>query len=387
MKGTPMNRLITLSVALTTAGAVVAMSPASAVASTCVSWTGSQPANPSGSGDLLTGVSALRPCDVWAVGFQQVGVTTETLTEHWNGLSWTPMASSNPGGSLNDNSFAAVAVKSSTDGWAVGHYSNGTANQTLIELLSGGVWEQVSSPNPAGSAHDNFLNGVAITSARYAWAVGSYSTGTTLHSLIAHWNGTRWSKLPSTGAKGSELLGVAATSDKNAWAVGSYVDSRNSPQTLIVHWNGTTWRTQSSPNPGGSANTASLNAVAASSTSNAWAVGSYFKNGVAKPLFLHWNGKAWKQVTSASLDSSSASGSLSGVTIVSASNAWAVGTARSKFTLAAHWNGTSWSEVPTPDPGPFSQFAAVAASSSTNVWAVGTYVGTGPDLTLALHCC
>ncbi len=141
------------------------------------------------------------------------------------------------------------------------------------------------------------------------------------------------------------------------------------------------------PTQAGQANTASLNAVAASSTSNAWAVGTYFKNGVAKPLLLHWNGKAWKQVTSASLDSSSASGSLSGVTIVSAGNAWAVGTARSKFTLAAHWNGTSWSEVPTPDPGPFSQFAAVAASSSTNVWAVGTYVGTGPDLTLALHCC
>lgn len=217
--------------------------------------------------------------------------------------------------------------------------------------------------------------------------MGTYTTGTTLHSLIAHWNGTRWSQPPSTGAKGSELFGVAATSSKDAWAVGSFIDSRNSPQTLIVHWNGTAWKRVSSPDPGGSGNTVTLNAVAASSTSNAWAVGTYFKNGVPKPLFLRWNGKAWKQVTSSSLDSSSASGSLSGVTIVSATNAWAVGTAHGKFTLAAHWNGSSWSEVPTPDPGPFSQFAAVAASSSTNVWAVGTYVATGPDLTLALHCC
>ncbi len=56
--------------------------------------------------------------------------------------------------------------------------------------------------------------------------------------------------------------------------------------------------------------------------SNAWAVGTYFKNGIAKPLFLHCNGKAWRQVTSRSLDGSSASGPLGSVTIVSATNAW-----------------------------------------------------------------
>lgn len=211
-----MIRLI--SAVVLTAGTLAGLGPGTADASTCISWTGSQPANPSASGDVLTSVSVLRPCDVWTAGFQQVGVSTETLTEHWNGLTWTPMPSSNPGGSSNDNSFAAVAVTSATDGWAVGHYSNGTANQTLIELLSGGTWEQVLSPNPAGSAHDNFLEGVAITSARYAWAVGTYVTGTTLHSLIAHWNGATWSQLPSTGAKGSQLFGVAATSSKNAWA-------------------------------------------------------------------------------------------------------------------------------------------------------------------------
>src|SRR5579859_3832757 len=144
-----------LSAAVLIAGALTGIGQGTAVASTCVSWTGSPPANPSASGDVLTGVSVQRPCDVWTVGYQQVGVITETLTEHWNGLAWTPAPSSNPGGSSNDNSFAAVAVKSAADGWAVGHYSNGTANQTLIELFSGGIWEQVSSPDPGGSAHDN----------------------------------------------------------------------------------------------------------------------------------------------------------------------------------------------------------------------------------------
>ena len=376
-----------LSVGVVIAGALAGIGQGTASASTCASWTGSQPANPSSSGDILTGVSVDRPCDVWTVGFQQVGVITETLTEHWNGLTWTPMASSNPGGSSNDNSFAAVAVKSPTDGWAVGHYSNGTANQTLIELLSGGTWEQVSSPNPGGSSHDNFLESVAITSARNAWAVGTYSPGPVAHTLIERWNGATWSKVTSPSPNGGELFGVAATSASNAWAVGSFADSHNTPQTLIEHWNGTTWKRVASPGPGGSTSTSSLSAVAVSSTSNAWAVGAYFAKGVAKSLILHWNGTSWKQVTSPSLDGSSAAGSLSGVTIVSATNAWAVGTASGHLTLAAHWNGTSWTRVPTPDVGHFNQFAAVGASSATDVWAVGTYVATGPDLTLALHCC
>lgn len=369
------------------AGALAGIGPATAMASTCVSWTGSQPANPSNSGDILTAVSAQRACDVWTVGFQQVGVITETLTEHWNGLTWTPMPSSSPGGSSNDSNFAAVAVKSSTDAWAVGHYSNGTANQTLIELLSGGTWEQVSSPDPAGSAHDNFLSGVAITSAKNAWAVGTYFPSLAARTLIERWNGTTWRQQASSSLKGSELFGVAATSASNAWAVGSYIDSHNASQTLILHWNGTSWKRVPSPAPGGSTSTSGLSAVAVSSASNAWAVGDYFAKGVVKSLILHWNGKAWKQVTAPSLDGSSADGSLSSVTIVSATNAWAVGTDHSHLTLAAHWNGNSWTKVPTPDFGTFNEFAAVAASSASDVWAVGTYVAGGPDLTLALHCC
>jgi hypothetical protein len=375
-----------LSAVVLTAGALVGVGQGTAAASTCVSWTGSQPANPSSSGDVLTGVSVHRPCDVWTVGFQQVGVFTETLTEHWNGLTWTPMPSSNPGGSSNDNSFAAVAVTSPTDGWAVGHYSNGTANQTLIELLSGGTWEQVSSPNPAGSAHDNFLDGVAITSATNAWAVGSYDPSTTSHALIEHWNGATWSQVTSPNPTGSQLFGVAATSAKNVWAVGTYLGS-HSIQSLIVHWNGSTWKRVPSPDPGDPSGTTDLSAVAASSATNAWAVGAFSSKGIEKPLFLHWNGKSWKQVTAPSLDGSSFSGSLESVTILSATDAWAVGTAHSHLTLAAHWNGASWALVPTPDLGSFSQFAAVAASSATNVWAVGTYTTGGPDLTLALHCC
>jgi hypothetical protein len=83
----------------------------------------------------------------------------------------------------------------------------------------------------------------------------------------------------------------------------------------------------------------SLDGVAATSTSNAWAVGS---TGRAKTLILHWNGTAWKQVPS---PSPAPSPELSGVTATSATSAWAVGqtgTAGRIKTLILHWNGTTW---------------------------------------------
>ena len=46
----------------------------------------------------------------------------------------------------------------------------------------------------------------------------------------------------------NRLAGVAATSATNAWAVGYYLNLVN--QTLIEHWNGRGWRVQKSPNPG-----------------------------------------------------------------------------------------------------------------------------------------
>jgi len=140
---------------------------------------------------------------------------------------------------------------------------------------NGTAWKQVPSPNP-GSA-SNGLNGVAVISSRRAWAVGSYSNGTTdqARTLILRWNGTAWKKVrsPNPGSAFNTLTGVAATSASNAWAVGFYDNGVGTPyRTLIVHWNGTAWKRVPSPNPSRFADV--LNGVAATSARNAWAVGT-----------------------------------------------------------------------------------------------------------------
>jgi hypothetical protein len=93
--------------------------------------------------------------------------------------------------------------------------------------------------------------------------------------------------VPNPSPAGSGLVSVAATSASNAWAVGGL----GGPKTLIERWNGTTWKTVPSPSPGPSI----LSGVAATSATNAWAVGyGGSSSGVTKTLILRWNGKTWK---------------------------------------------------------------------------------------------
>jgi hypothetical protein len=173
---------------------------------------------------------------------------------------------------------------------------------------------------------------------------------------------------------------VAATSTANAWAVGTFAVGSNT-RTLTERWNGTRWQHVTSPNPGGTAGPISneLNAVAATSSSNAWAVGEYTATGEGpQPIVEHWNGHKWSSVTSWRPKGQSAV-FLTGVTATSATNAWAVGyyeTGDTDMTLVEHWNGKTWAKVASPNPSGSrgSNLDGVSASSAKNAWAVGFYL-------------
>ena len=133
---------------------------------------------------------------------------------------------------------------------------------------------------------------------------------------------------------------MAATSASNAWAVGSTVGS---DKTLILHWNGTTWKQVPSPSPRPRV------------PRPAWprhprATPGRSATPAAGTLVLHWNGKTWKRVPSPTpgLQTSpvpSTGGTLIGVGTVSAATAWAVGTTGdcgcgNGDSLILRWNGT-----------------------------------------------
>jgi hypothetical protein len=295
----------------------------------------------------------------------------------------------------------------------VGSYNNGTVNRTLIEHWNGKAWKAQPSPNPGGSANDNQLSGVTATSPTNAWAVGSYNNGTSDQTLVEHWNGKKWHVQPSPSPASScaiagpltavpralalrraalGLLSVAATSSSNAWAVGVRCASTGGTRTLVEHWNGKAWKMQRSPNPGDSGKSSGFSGVTATSSGNAWAVGAYTKNrgALRQTLIERFNGTAWKVQPSPNADPSEADNGLFDVAATSSGNAWAVGSygalSRLDPPLVEQWNGKTWKIQPSSN-FPDGVLFGVAAISSADAWAVGSYSNGTNNQSLILHCC
>ena len=116
-------------------------------------------------------------------------------------------------------------------------------------------------------------------------------------------------------------------------------------------------------------------------------MGTYNTDTSQKTITVRWNGRAWKQVPNPSPGQEP---SLSGVAATSASNAWAVGgylAGSVDKTLFMHWNGHAWKQLIGPSPGSASSLTSVAATSASNVWAVGNFSNGGPLQVFAIHCC
>lgn len=300
-----------------------------------------------------------------------VSAAPVTKCKHWKIIS-------SPDPSVSSNSLSGVAAISADSAWAVGTYdSNFNGLQTLTEQWDGTQWNVVPSPNQPGADTPNYLYGVTAISANDAWAVGDYApNGTgTFYTLTLHWDGTQWSIIPSSNPSSTgfnQLFGVRATSTDDVWAVGDYEAKDGSAKTLIEHWNGKRWKVISSPNSAFALN--QLQAVTSTSANDVWAVGYYGPPNSAslQTLIEHWNGTQWSIVPS---PDPGIGDNLFGVTALSATNAWAVGYtlgSNSGGTLIEHWDGTQWNVVSSPNPANGTgSLTSVTALSNNNIWTVG----------------
>jgi hypothetical protein len=328
--------------------------------------------------DRLYGVAATSASNVWAVGL----MPNSSLIMHWNGRRWR-VSFTEPVGY-----FYGVSATSPNSAWAVGGTNWFSPSQTLAEHWNGSTWTQVATPSPA---EGGYFTGVAATSAQNAWAVGLIAPGgpgvpTTTVPLLEHWNGRRWRQQKFTEPNdGGQFSAVAASSATNAWAVG-FSGSGPTAQTLIEHWNGVRWRRVISYAPSGEG---VLSGVTVISRTNAWAVGYSQSSGVYTSLILHWNGQRWRVQPSPNPTGQT---NLQAVAATSGSNAWAVGFTNPNVcgygpqcaTAIFHWNGARWSVVPSPNPPSYylNSFMGVVAISAGDAWAVGT---TDYSSTLIAH--
>jgi len=162
-----------------------------------------------------------------------------------------------------------------------------------------------------------------------------------------------WKIVPSPNI-GDDANGFADVAripgTKRFWAVGAGTDifEWTPNETLIARWNGYAWELLPSPNVGDQDNF--LTGVSVRSPSNAWAVGAAEDAaGLDKTLVEHWNGRAWKVVPSPNEGTAGDANELEDVRAFSRSDVWAVGYSTAGGTLTLHFDGSSWTTVPAPD--------------------------------------
>ncbi len=257
----------------------------------------------------------------------------------------------------------------------VGRGSAGTANCALS-------WSVVPSDAVAGGE----LYAVAASAPDDAWAVGGPSsswwvTPRPAAPLTEHWDGTRWTTVPSPQVAGT-LEGVAVAGRDDVWAVGKLNDAppaNGQPGVLVEHWNGSAW-TQVAV-----AGLRDLSAVAATSGRDVWAIGSDAKGAA---VVMHRAGTRWTRVVRR------AGAELRALVAISPHDVWAVGDETDRRFLEMHWDGKRWStytQLP-PNGGDGLDYSpvltAVAAAGGNDVWAAGDAANSGePDWadTVVLH--
>ena len=367
------------------------------------SWSIKATANPDTRHNRLLSVSAVSSNDIWAVGYYDINATNlhdlATLAEHWNGTSWSKVTTVNPTvGAL----FLGVTTIATNDVWAVGQYFNfGTFSwNTLTEHYNGSTWSVVPSAN-SSTLDYNELDTISAFSSTDIWAVGLHapvngdgSLGT-FQSLAEHWDGISWTVVstPNTATGDNAIVGVNALEANHAVGVGSGNFVNGSAPEQAEAWNLTL---------GGSTNVV-LNASpsdngfesVARSGDGVWAVGFASAN-TSSPLQAmvwqaNWNTGThtltWAASPGASDSPSSTFNFLTGVAAVSPSVFWAVGTEDTNTnvdqTLTEVYCGLHFtvSAPGTAVPGtPFSvTVTAKNADSSTATDYLGTIHFTSSD--------
>jgi len=323
-------------------------------------------------------IAAISANNVWIVGSQpQAGVKVQTAAEHWNGTTWTVV--STPDSGSGENALNSVTAITKNDIWAVGYWQpvkkTDASFHTLTEHWNGTSWSVVASPTVG--TESNTLTGVSAISTNDVWATGYYFSGRVRQTLTEHWDGTSWSVVtsPDPGTQSNSLFGVDAMSTSDVWATG-FTNSGSGYQALIEHWDGTSWSVVPGASDPGALEDV-LAGVSATAANDVWAFGYHVIGSTFESLTEHWDGTSWSIVNGASSPDGVVTVLRGGSAIPG--DAWGVGfgydikDGRYKA-FSENWNGTSWTAVPTAiaqTKDKSEMWAVSHVPGSTQVWASG----------------
>lgn len=366
-----------------TADVAPVVTPAATPEPLCGTWTIVPGPDLGGAEADLRAVAATPGSpDVWAVGYVRESGQARTLVTRWDGAQWTRVPSSNFG--TGNNVLNGVAAIAPNDVWAVGYYSATMEVQQALALhWDGATWTEIPPGDVASEGSS--LNAVSGSGPNDIWAVGNVGGKFT---LALHWDGSRWMRTsaPSPGIESNNLLTVVALSPTEAWAAGRYLmklEQRGGDlgRAFVLRWDGNQWK--SMPPPYYASNASGL---AATGPNDLWAVGSVRDIGSSGHV-ARWDGARWLEPPMPAVHrdpQAPLSTILNGVSAFAPGDVWAVGlyygsdmyNSYDPFRnqpLALHWDGKQWAQTLTPlIAGASAQLQSVAAISTYDVWAVGS---------------
>ena len=128
-------------------------------------------------------VSSLRENDTWLAGSYESDSSTVPMLAHWNGSHWQLADVPIDEGQLRD-----VYMIATDDVWAVGT----SGGEALVLHYDGTSWTRVATPNPGKATA---LTGLDAISSDEVAAVGGYVAPTgARRPLTLRWDGSTWSR-------------------------------------------------------------------------------------------------------------------------------------------------------------------------------------------------
>ncbi|MGZ6392401.1 MAG: WD40/YVTN/BNR-like repeat-containing protein [Ktedonobacterales bacterium] len=268
-------------------------------------------------GGAYTGVAAVAPNDVWAVGPEGV--------VHYDGATWRTAVvdrPSDPHGLI----LQAITMLSAHEGWAVGlggllHYTEGHWVDARSLLPPRPTDLAATTPYPG-------MRSIAMLTPTNGWAVGD-------GGAIWHYDGTRWQHVASPpldmDARNVALFSVQMVSPQEGWAVGGAIRTEHRNDAIIEHYTGGRWSVTARPTgemEGTRPGRPVLRAVALSSAMDGWAAGARIHRSIvgsetaiyvytAKSLLLQYAGGRWSEVAVPDL------GTINAIALVAPGEGWA----------------------------------------------------------------
>lgn len=236
--------------------------------------------------------------------------------------------------------------------WALGSAYGSTPHDLKSQAFLRGAegWEQVPIPN-IGEVDMSTMVGP-----NDVWAAGEQAK--VGFGGVAHWDGTKWSKVPVSEAPEGlmhEYQDMTSFAADDVWMAGkNWENSPESPSSgSIQHWDGTAWNHVELPKL--DTPKWNLSTIGGTATDDLWALGGSTGNDTTKGIALHWNGQAWKGFPMPTFDGA---GNIEFTDVVAngPDDVHAVGTTTFVENndvvyrhVAVHWNGQEWATSETPD--------------------------------------